>query len=65
MNLTVNGQPHELADGTTVARLLVELAAIPPFAVAVNTTFVPSARHAAHTLQPGDRVEVISPVTGG
>ncbi len=65
MNITVNGQPRELADGTTVAALLLELAAKPPFAVAVNTTFIPSARHAAHTLQLGDEVEVISPVTGG
>ena len=37
----------------------------PPFAVAVNAVFVPAARHAQQVLQAGDRVEVISPVTGG
>lgn len=65
MKLMVNGQPRELADGASVADLLTELCAKPPFAVAVNTTFIPGARHAAHGLQPGDQVEVISPVTGG
>ena len=37
----------------------------PPFAVAVNTVFVPAAHHATQVLQAGDCVEVISPVTGG
>lgn len=65
MNITVNGNPRELPDGCSIAQLLTELSAKPPFAVAVNTGFVPSARHAAHLLQAGDKVEVISPVTGG
>ena len=65
MNLTVNGQHRTLPQGASVADLLVAMEAKPPFAVAVNTSFVPAARHAQHLLQPGDRVEVISPVTGG
>ena len=65
MNLTVNGLPRTLSDGASVAELLAVLDAKPPFAVAVNTVFVPAARHAVQVLQAGDRVEVISPVTGG
>ncbi|MDD2547541.1 MAG: sulfur carrier protein ThiS [Burkholderiaceae bacterium] len=65
MNLFLNQTPHELPEGATVADALAALAARPPFAVAVNTVFVPNTRYAAHLLQPGDRVEVISPVTGG
>ncbi len=65
MNLTVNGQPRTLPEGASVADLLVSIDAQPPFAVAVNTAFVPAARHAQHLLQAGDSVEVISPVTGG
>lgn len=65
MNLIVNGQPRTVAEGATVADLLALLEAVPPFAVAVNTQFVPAARHAGHQLNAGDRVEVISPVTGG
>ena len=65
MNLIVNGQHRTLPKGASVADLLAALDAKPPFAVAVNTGFVPAARHALHLLQPGDSVEVISPVTGG
>ena len=48
-----------------MADAVAAIEARPPFAVAVNTTFVPNSRYAAHPLQPGDRVEIISPVTGG
>ena len=65
MNLTVNGLPRTLHDGASVAELLAAMDAKPPFAVAVNAVFVPAARHAQQVLQAGDRVEVISPVTGG
>ena len=65
MNITINQTSHALPDGATVLDALAALAAKPPFAVAVNTAFVPSAEHARHLLQDGDSVEVISPVTGG
>ena len=48
-----------------MADALAAVAAQRPYAVAVNTTFVPAAQHASHPLQDGDRMEVISPVTGG
>ena len=31
----------------------------------LNVPVLPNTRYAAHALQPGDRVEIISPVTGG
>ena len=65
MNISINQVPHELAEGATVAVAVAAIEARPPFAVAVNTTFVPNTRYAVHALQPGDRVEIISPVTGG
>ena len=65
MNITINQTIHQLQDGATVLDALAAIAAKPPFAVAVNTTFVPSTQHAHHLLQAGDSVEVISPVTGG
>jgi len=55
------GVPREDAAEPAVAAIQAR----PPFAVAVNTSFVPNTRYAAHALQPGDRVEIISPVTGG
>lgn len=65
MNITINQTPHELPDNATVADAVAAVAARPPFAVAVNTTFVPKSSYDTRALQKGDRVEIISPVTGG
>ncbi len=65
MNVSINQTPHELPEGATVAAAVAAINARPPFAVAVNTLFVPNSRYTAQVLQPGDKVEVISPVTGG
>lgn len=65
MNIFINQIPHELHPAATVADAVAAIAARPPFAVAVNTTFVPRTGYAQHVLHPGDRVEIISPVTGG
>lgn len=65
MNITINQQATELREDATVADALALLAPRPPFAVAVNTVFVPKARYAEQALNDGDRLEVISPVTGG
>ena len=65
MNVLINLKPYELPEGATVADALAAMQARPPYAVAVNTVFVPSTQHPSHLLHAGDRVEVISPVTGG
>ncbi|WCT26227.1 sulfur carrier protein ThiS [Acidovorax temperans] len=65
MKIFINNHPYELPEGASVTDAVAAIQARPPFAVAVNTSFVPNTRYAAHTLQPGDRVEIISPVTGG
>ena len=69
MKIWINAQPAELPDGASVADAVARATdgqpPQAPFAVAVNTTFVPSAEHAGHALHDGDSVEVISPVTGG
>jgi sulfur carrier protein len=65
MQVLINAQPFELPEGATVADALAALQARPPYAVAVNTQFVPATEHPRHPLHAGDRVEVISPVTGG
>ena len=48
-----------------MADAIAAMAARPPFAVAVNTVFVPNTHYAEQLLQADDRVEIISPVTGG
>ena len=65
ITVTVNNKPCELPANATVAEALAAVQAQLPYAVAVNTAFVPAAQHASHPLQDGDRLEDISPVTGG
>jgi sulfur carrier protein len=65
MDIQINQQVLTLADQATVADALDAFGAQPPFAVAVNGAFVARARHAAHALNAGDRIDVVRPVTGG
>ena len=65
MKVIINKQEHELAAQATVADAVAAIEAKPPFAAAVNTQFVPRTQYAQHPLKEGDRVEIISPVTGG
>lgn len=65
MKITLNQQATDLQANATVADALAQMQAKPPFAVAVNTVFVPKTQYAAHILMDGDKMEVISPVTGG
>ncbi len=65
MEIQVNQQALSLPDQATVADALTAFGAQPPFAVAVNGAFVARARHPAHVLNAGDRIDVVRPVTGG
>ena len=66
MQIEVNGERREVAEGTTIAGLLRELDVTQPHvAVEVNLEVVPRARHAETTLQAGDRLEVVTLVGGG
>lgn len=65
MKVIINKQEHVLPAGATLADAVAAIQARPPFAAAVNTQFVPKTSYAGHLLHEGDRVEIISPVTGG
>ncbi len=66
MQIEVNGERREVAEGTTIAGLLRELeVTVPHVAVEVNLEVVPRARHCETKLQPGDRLEVVTLVGGG
>jgi len=66
MLLTVNGESAEMKDGSSVAELL-ELFKIKRdrVAVEVNLDIVPKTSYDSHTLQSGDRVEIVQFVGGG
>ena len=64
--IVVNGAVQAFVSSMTIASLLEQLQ-IPTRGVAVelNEQIVPRSQHAQKTLQPGDRLEVVSLVGGG
>ncbi|MEU6930218.1 sulfur carrier protein ThiS [Streptomyces sp. NPDC046385] len=66
MNVSVNGEPRELADPLSLDALVATLTVAPAgVAAAVNETVVPRGQWAATLLGEGDRVEVLTAVQGG
>ena len=65
IQILLNNQATALPEGATVALALAQLQPRAPFAVALNTIFVPKGQYDSRQLQAGDKLEVISPVTGG
>jgi sulfur carrier protein len=66
VQLTVNGDPADLPDATTVADLVAERAAgHDRVAVALNGDVVPRTGWARTALSAGDRVELLAPTAGG
>lgn len=66
MRIRLNGKPHDVSDGMTVARLLEELRIRPErVAVLVNAGIVKKTLYASATLQEGDAVEVLTVMAGG
>jgi len=66
VQISVNGDPREVEDGLTVARLLTELNLQPKYlAVERNRELVPRTTHADCRLEPGDQIEIVTLVGGG
>ena len=66
MQVQVNGETRDIAEGTTVTALLSLLGVHGgPVAVERNKEIVPRAKHAETILHPGDELEVVQFVGGG
>jgi sulfur carrier protein len=66
MNVVLNGEPRDLAAGTTLADLLQSVDLGPRrFAVEINEELVPRSEHADRVLQAGDRIEIVQAIGGG
>lgn len=66
VRVTVNGEVHRVASGTTVAELVAELRCAPRgIAVAVDGEVVTRRRWDGHALAGGEQVEVITIAQGG
>ncbi len=66
MKITVNGEQVTVEPPCTVAELIARLKLTGvPAAVEVNRRLVPKPRHAEHTLDNGDTIEIVTLVGGG
>lgn len=66
MQIVLNGEPREVADGLSVGALLDELGVERRHvAVELNRELVPRTRHEAQPLAAGDRLELVTLVGGG
>ncbi|MBP6625925.1 MAG: sulfur carrier protein ThiS [Arenimonas sp.] len=66
MQITLNGEPRELAENTRLDALLDQAGyAGRKVAVEVNLAVIARSRHPAYTLAEGDRVEIIHAIGGG
>jgi sulfur carrier protein len=66
MKIQVNGEAREVAEGSTVAKVLTGLGVTQPHvAVELNLEVVPRTQHAATFVQEGDRLEIVTLVGGG
>ncbi|MFB7468327.1 sulfur carrier protein ThiS [Streptomyces sp. NPDC056224] len=66
MTISVNGEPREVAAGTTLDAVVATLTAAPAgVAAALNETVVPRGQWPLTPVGEGDRVEVLTAVQGG
>ncbi|NDW52430.1 sulfur carrier protein ThiS [Aliiroseovarius sp. PrR006] len=64
MKIVLNGEVREVA-ASTLSALLTECGFTGRVATAVNEDFVPAPLRDGHSLNDGDRVEVVAPMQGG
>lgn len=66
MTISVNGEPREVAAGTTLDAVVATLTTAPSgVAAALNETVVPRGQWPSTPVGAGDRVEVLTAVQGG
>lgn len=66
MNISINGESRDIADGLTLAQLIERLELrIEQVAVERNLDIVPRREYPACILQPGDQLEIVTLVGGG
>ncbi|MFN2449320.1 MAG: sulfur carrier protein ThiS [Candidatus Baltobacteraceae bacterium] len=66
MNVTINGEPQNVAEGNTVAQLLSAVQAPERgIAVAINGQVVRRSDFQDRLIGEGDRIEIITAVAGG
>jgi len=66
MDIILNGKPHKLTTGATIADLLEQLDLTGRrIALELNEDIVPRSRYESQRLAAGDRVEIVHAIGGG
>ena len=66
MNIILNGETREVADGTTLLALVETLGSDPRgVAIELNREIIPKGEHNKTLLNEGDQLEVVQFVGGG
>ena len=66
LEISLNGERIQTDAPTLQALLLARGYALQgAFACAINSAFVPRPQWPERTLRPGDRIDVVTPITGG
>ncbi|SMC68342.1 sulfur carrier protein ThiS [Polynucleobacter kasalickyi] len=64
MQVIINLKPFQTS-AKHLQELLAEISPKRPFGIAQNGTFIPKSAYDSTPVAEGDKIEVISPVTGG
>jgi sulfur carrier protein len=66
MQVTVNGDQHEVASNTNLQQLLQQLAiSNGRIAIEINGEIVPKSLFSEQTLNSGDKIEIVRAIGGG
>lgn len=65
MNILINNQHHELSGQSTISNVISHFGATGAFAVALNGCFVSKTQYETTEVSEGDKVEILSPISGG
>ncbi len=66
MNITLNGDTHDVADPLTLEKLLEENGfGGKRVAVEINRQIIPRSQYAAHAIHSGDCIEIVHAIGGG
>jgi len=66
MNITVNGESHEVPENTTVAEIIAQMGLTGKrIAIELNKEILPFQQHTTHVLCAGDSMEIVQAIGGG
>ena len=66
MKIQLNGEETDIDDNATLAQLAQQQGlGETRYAIEVNEEIIPRSEHATHTLQQGDKVEIVTAIGGG